>query len=93
MDTRADALAGPAATDIHEPVAAVRRSGLGYISYGIAAGPVVTAIGALVAERWGGMARLVVWSTVTTTLAIGAVLLAEPGLVALSRFFRAARNH
>lgn len=93
MDTGVDALAGPAATDAHDPGVAVRPSGLEYISYGIVVGPVATAIGALVAERWGGVTRLVVWSTVTMALAVGAVLLAEPGLVALSRFFRAARNH
>jgi len=93
MDMRTEALTGPAARDVHEPVVTDRRSGLEYISYGIAAGPVVTAIGALVAERWGGMTRLVVWSSVTTALAIGAVLLAEPGLVVLSRFLRATRNH
>jgi hypothetical protein len=93
MDTRTDASASPAATNVHEPVVSGRRSGLEYIPYGIAAGPVATAIGALVAERWGGMTRLVVWSTVTTVLSIGAVFLAEPSLVILSRFFRATRNH
>ena len=92
MDTRADALASPHATDARKPVAAPRRSGLAFIPYGIATGPVAAAVGALVAERWGGITRVVVWSTVTTVLAVGAVLLAEPGLVILSRFFRAARN-
>jgi hypothetical protein len=93
VGTRIDAPASSAAADAREPAAADRRSGLEYVSYGIAAGPVVTAIGALVSERWVGMTRLVVWSAVTTALAIGAVFLVEPGLVVLSRFFRTARHH
>lgn len=47
--------------------------------------PVTTAIGALAAERLAGVARVMVWSSVTTVLAIGAVFFAEPGLAILSR--------
>lgn len=92
MDTRTDAAASPRAADVHRPVVAANRPGLKFIPYGIAMGPVATAIGALVAERWGGMTRVVVWATVTMIFAVGAVFLAEPGLVILSRFFRTTRN-
>lgn len=92
MDTRTGALASLQATDVHRPAVAARRSGFAFISYGIAVGPVATAIGALVAECWEGITRVVVWTTVTTVLAVGAIFLAEPGLAILSRFFRTARN-
>lgn len=92
MDTRADAPTSRRAREVHEPVVSGRRSGSDFIPYGIAMGPVVTAVGALVSERLEGTARLVVWSTVTAILAICAVLLAEPGLVILGRIFRATRR-
>lgn len=92
MDTRTDTTSSPRATDVREPVVAAKRAGLEFIPYGLAMGPVATAIGALVAERWGGMARIVVWATVTTILAVGAIFLAEPSLVILSRVFRTIRN-
>jgi hypothetical protein len=92
MDARTDALASPRATDVRRPAVAAKRSGLEFIPYGIATGPVATAIGALATERLGGMTRVVVWTTVTTILAVGAILLAEPGLVILGRFFRTTLN-
>jgi hypothetical protein len=92
MDTRTDTSASPRAANVHKSAVAARRSGLEFIPYGIVMGPVVTAIGALAAERCGGMTRVVVWATVTTVLAVGAVFLAEPGLVILGRFFRTTRN-
>ena len=92
MDTRTDSPASPRATDVRRPVVAGKRSGLEFIAYGVAMGPAATAIGALVAERWGGTTRVVVWTTVTMVLAVGAVFLAEPGLVILSWFFRTTRG-
>jgi hypothetical protein len=92
MEARTDALPSPHAAHVHEPVVAARRSGLEYIPYGVAMGSVATAVGALATERLGGATRIVVWSTVTTVLAVAAVLLAEPGLRILSRLFRASRN-
>jgi hypothetical protein len=92
MDTRSDAVASPRATDVHEPAVAAKRSGLEFIPYGIAMGSVATALGAMAAERWGGMTRVVVWITVTTIIAVGAVFVAEPGLAILGRFFRTIRN-
>lgn len=92
MGTRAEPVVGQQSTDARRPVVAARRPRREFISYGIATGPVATAIGALVAERWEGTARIVVWSAVTTILALSAIFLAEPGLIILSRVFRATRN-
>jgi hypothetical protein len=61
-------------------------------AYGISTGTVATATGALVAERLEGTTRTAVWTTVTTLLAVVAVLLAKPGLAILSRFFRINRD-
>jgi hypothetical protein len=68
------------------------RSRLQLIPYGIAMGLVTTAIGALVAERWGGLARLAVWGAVTATLAVGAIVFADPALGILSRLLRLTRS-
>jgi hypothetical protein len=70
-----------------------RHRGLAVISYGIVMGPTATAIGALVTQRLSGVARVACWSIVTTVLAIGAVFVAEPGLVILDRCLRSRRNH
>ena len=93
MDSHVEGLArGTRTLDAHPAINQNRRSGLEHITYGIAMGPITTAIGALVSERLVGITRIAVWSTVTTILAIGAVVLAEPSLNILSRFLRVARG-
>lgn len=92
MDTRADAPTSRRAREVHEPVVSGKRSGSNFITYGIAIGPVATAVGALVTARLEGTTRIVVWSTVTAILAVCAILLAEPGLVILGRIFRSTHR-
>jgi hypothetical protein len=93
MDTRTDVLVpGSQTADLRQATRHNQRSAFQVVSYGIVVGPVTTAIGALASERLAGMARVVVWSGVTTVLAIGAVFLAKPGLAILGRCLRSAQN-
>jgi hypothetical protein len=93
MGTRTDTVADLPSARVRQPAGTAIRSRLGFIPYGIAMGPVTTAIGALVAERWGGAARLAVWGVVTAVLAVAAVVFAEPALGILGRLLRRARSH
>jgi uncharacterized membrane protein len=92
METRGDAVASLRSAHVQEPAVVPTRSRLDLIPYGIVMGLVTTAVGALVAERWAGTARLAVWSIVTTILAFGAILLAGPALDTLGRFLRGIRG-
>jgi hypothetical protein len=92
MDTRTDALARESRVrDVDEAGGLGRRQGFLLISYGIVAGPITTAIGALVAQPLSGLVRIVAWSTVTTVLAIGAIFIAQPGLIILDRYLHSTR--
>jgi hypothetical protein len=93
MNARADLPAGEAVVTAAEEASSIvdRRRSFALISYGIVMGPTVTAIGALVSQRWAGAARVASWTIVTTVLAISAVFVAEPGLTILDRCLRPRR--
>ena len=93
MGTRTDTVADLPSGHVRQPVVRSMRSRLELIPYGIAMGPVTTAIGALVAERWGGAARLAVWSVVTAILAVVAIVFAGPALGILGRVLHCTRSH
>ncbi len=91
MDVRTETSAAQYSVDPESAADDSSSVGLSAIYYGLVAGPVATALGAVVSIRLTGTARAVVWVSATSVLAAGAIYLAQPGMELIRRCLRSVR--
>jgi hypothetical protein len=91
MDVDTESATAQSPSDLREIGREQHLGGLAALCYGLVAGPITAALGAVVSVRMTGSTRVVVWVSATALLAIGAIYLAEPGMLMIRRCLRSSQ--